>query len=211
MSMAALMSKEVRLHSLLSRAENDVQTLNQLQDDEHHARRSRQAKLELWSTKMCEKIDQIYGPCLTDLRQSFEQLKLFQQLMIQLLNNDQENYIDAKKLLAIEHEICILRCLTYQLDTSKVKIEGKLRLNKGLSNEQVVHSMEECDAHGAHDEHDHRELLCRILIDKELIEKIGQLPEFHQSVQMSNKSIHPSTPERVLTINGSFISLSFSL
>ena len=160
---------------------------------------------------MCEKIDQVYGTCLNDLRQSFEQLKAFQQLMIQILNNDQENYIDAKKLLAIEHEICILRCLTYQLDTSKVKIEGKLRLNKGLSNEQVVHAMEESDPQDFADEHEHRELPCRILIEKELIEKIEQLPEFQQSVQLTNKPLHSATPERVLTIIGSSLTLSLSL
>lgn len=195
-----------RIDSLLKRAENCRRSVDQIENDELQSHQSRQRKLNLWTTKMCERIDQIYGSCLTDLKQSFDQLKSFQQVMIQILNHDQENFIDAKKLKLIEQEICILKCLTYQLDTSKVKIDGKLRLTKGSTNDQYGNAVGDGDNENIDqeflDDQQTKEISCRILLEKEKISKIENLPNIDESIEMNNKNLPESTPERVLTIKG---------
>jgi hypothetical protein len=203
-SSSSLSANESRLNSLLARAEHNCQQLKtslEMQSTAHH---SRQVKLDVWSKKMYEKVDQIYASCVNDLKQSFQQLKSFQEIMLQILNSDQENYIDMKKLMAIEHEICILKCLTYQLDTSKVKIDGKLRLNKSLSNEQcgTLADVQSASQLESQYEQENRALPCRLLVHKDMIEKISSVPNFAESVQMTANAIEASTPERVLTIRG---------
>ena len=201
-------ANEVRVNALLKQAEMQLQTLNELQQSEQKNNQCRETKIELWSRRMLEKIDQVYAACLHELEQSFEQLKLFQQIMISILNRPNENCIDAKKLQAIEQEICILKCLTYQLDTSKVKIEGQLKMSKGSDNHRsgiAIDVDDHEDHHGQYQRHDdkHRkESLCRILIHRDAIESIEPLPAFEKSIQMSARPIDEHTPERVLTVTG---------
>jgi hypothetical protein len=200
---SSLSNNEIRLNSLLTQAQTYFHRLNDLQTVDYNNNLSRETKLDLWSSKMFEKIDDLYKSCLTDLKQSFEQLKLFQQMMINILNTDNENYLDGKKLLAIEHEICILKCLTYQLDTTKVKIEGKLKLKNGLENDQHEISIDDDqDQNNQNNIHEKKDFICRILVHKDSIEKIENLPLFQQFVKMTTNQ---TSPERVLTISGNNI------
>ena len=203
---AKLSSNELRLNSMIERAKAFHQVIQKLDIDQGKSYESRKKKLDVWSKKMCEKTDQIYGSCLNDLKQSFDQLKLFQQLMFQLLNHEQENNIDGKKLLAIEHEICILRCLTYQLDTTKVRIDGKLKLINGTTNEQCCIPIDDHDEQTLNQDCDYsevnKEFSCRLLIHKDMLAKIQNLSVFTESIQMTTNEVHETTPERILTVTG---------
>ena len=172
---SSLSNNEIRLNSLLTQAQTYFHRLNDLQTVEYDNNFSRESELDLWSSKMFEKIDDLYKSCLNDLKQSFEQLKLFQQMMINILNTDNENYLDGKKLLAIEHEICILKCLTYQLDTTKVKIEGKLKLKNGEENDQheisIDDDQDQNNQNKFNEKKDKKDFICRILVHKDFIEK----------------------------------------
>jgi hypothetical protein len=138
-----------------------------------------------------------------DLKQTFEQLKLFQQIMINLLNIDQDNYLDGKKLLAIGHEICILKCLTYQLDTTKVKIEGQLKLKKiSEINQYEILIDDQNDEENKIKLTEKKDFICRILLHKDSIKIIENLTLFQEFVQMKTNQINPTTPERILTILG---------
>jgi hypothetical protein len=203
---SSLSTNEIRLNSLLTQAQTYFHRLNDLQTIESKNNSSRESKLDLWSSKMFEKIDDLYKSCLNDLKQSFEQLKLFQQMMINILNTDIENYLDGKKLLAIEHEICILKCLTYQLDLTKVKIEGKLKLTNRSENDQFEISIDDENSQNNQNKMNVKKVIqdfiYRILVHKDTIEKIENLPLFQEFVQMTTNQINQTTPERVLTING---------
>jgi hypothetical protein len=201
---SSLTNNEIRLNSLLTQAQTYLQTLDDLQTIENNQNLTRQTQLDQWSSKMFEKIDDLYQISFTDLRQSLEQLKLFQQMMINILNNDQENYLDGKKLSAIEHEICILKCLTYQLDTTKVKIEGKLKLRQVSEDNQNDISIDDDDNEENNEmkfneKKEKKDFICRILVHHDSIEKIENLPLFQEFVQITTNQ---TTPERVLTING---------
>jgi len=204
----SLTNNEIRLNSLLIQAQTYLHTLNDLQTTECKNNFSRENQLNLWSSKMFEKIDDLYKICLTDLKQSFEQLKLFQQMMINILNTENENYLDNKKLSAIEHEICILKCLIYQLDTTKVKIDGKLKLNQ-ISNDNQSEIFID-DQNNNYDNknqkkfHEKKDFISRILLHKDNIEKIQNLPLFQEYVQITRNQIPQTTPERILTITGNY-------
>ncbi|UJR35067.1 hypothetical protein I4U23_027843 [Adineta vaga] len=199
---------ELRLNLLLTQAQTYYQSLNDVQTIEYENNHKREIQLDCWASKMFEQIDSLYQLCLADLKQSSEQLKLFQQLMMKILNSENENYLDGKKLSAIGHEICILKCLTYELDTTKVKIDGKLKLKK-----EYEHDLDEMTINDDDDNHqelnqekelkEKKDFLCRILIQKEAIEKIQHLPLFQEFVQITTTKINETTPERVLTITGS--------
>jgi hypothetical protein len=123
--------------------------------------------------------------------------------MINILNTDNENYLDSKKLSAIEHEICILKCLTYQLDTTKVKIDGKLKLSKGLDDNQYdIFIDDNQNQENNQIKINENDFICRILIHKDLINKIENLPLFQQFVKIKTNQINQTTPERILTITG---------
>jgi hypothetical protein len=203
---SSLTNNEIRLNSLLTQAQTYYHTLNDLQTIEYNNNLSRESQLDSWSSKMFDKIDDLYKTCLHDLKQSFEQLKLFQQMMINILNNENENYLDGKKLLAIEHEICILKCLTYQFDTSKVKIEGKLKLSKGSDNDQYEIAIDDNNYQNyqkkINEKKNQKDFLCRILIQKDAIDKIQNLPLFQEFVRMTTNQINETTPERILNITG---------
>jgi hypothetical protein len=203
----SLTNNEIRLNSLLTEAQTCFNRLNDVQTLEYNNNLSRENQLDLWSSKMFEKIDDLYKTCLNDLKQTFEQLKLFQQIMINILNTDNENYLDNKKLSAIEHEICILKCLTYQLDTTKVKIDGKLKLSKGSDENQYEIFIEddqnqENNQMKINDKNYKKDFICRILIHKDIINKIENLPLFQQFVKITTNQINQTTPERILTIIG---------
>jgi hypothetical protein len=203
----SLTNNEIRLNSLLIEAQTCLHSLNDLQTLEYNNNLSRESKLDHWSSKMFEKIDDLYKICLNDLKQTFEQLKLFQQIMINILNTDNENYLDSKKLSAIEHEICILKCLTYQLDTTKVKIDGKLKLSKGLDDNQYEifiddEQNQENNQMKINENTNKNDFICRILIHKDIINKIENLPLFQQFVKIKTNQINQTTPERILTIIG---------
>jgi len=203
----SLTNNEIRLNSLLTEAQTCFNRLNDVQTLEYNNNLSRENELDLWSSKMFEKIDDLYKTCLNDLKQTFEQLKLFQQIMINILNTDNENYLDNKKLSAIEHEICILKCLTYQLDTTKVKIDGKLKLSKGSDENQYEIFIEddqnqENNQMKINDKNYKKDFICRILIHKDRINKIENLPLFQQFVKITTNQINQTTPERILTIIG---------
>lgn len=208
----SLTNNEIRLNSLLNQAQIYSHTLNDLQTRENGNNSSRKNQLDLWSSKIYDKIDDLYKICYTDLKQSFEQLKLFQQMMINILNTDNENYLDGKKLLAIEHEICILKCLTYQLDTTKVNIDGKLKLNKISNDNQTEIFIDDQDNHNNHENnqkkiHEKKDFISRILLHKDNIEKIQNLSLFQDHVQITTNQIPQTTPERILTITGMFLLL----
>lgn len=199
----SLTDNEIRLNSLLEQAQTCFHRLDELQENEHKQNALRESELEKWSSRMFEKVDDLYKSCLKDLKQSYDQLQLFQQLMIQILNNGNENNLDGKKLLVLEHEICLLRCLTYQLDTTKVKIEGKLKL-KSVDNEREVSiddDINQNDQHKTNEENYKKDFVCRLLVNKDSINKIQELPLFKEFVKMAEE-INESTPERVLTITG---------
>ncbi|CAF0844746.1 unnamed protein product [Adineta steineri] len=203
---SSLSHNEIRLNLLLTQAQTYLQTLNDLQINEYNNNEIRESKFDYWSSHMFEKIDHSYKICLHDLKQSFEQLKLFQQMMINILNNENENYLDGKKLSTIEHEICILKCLTYQLDTTKVKIEGKLKSNQEFNHDEYDMSNDDENYSDnqtkLNEKKPNKDFLCRILIPYDAINKIEDLPLFQQYVQMTTNQIHDATPERILTING---------
>jgi len=202
----SLTNNEIRLNSLLNQAQTYSRTLNDLETIEYDNNLSRENKLDIWSSKMFEKIDELYKVCLNDLKQSLKQLKLFQQMMINILNTDNENYLDGKKLLAIEHEICILKCLTYQIDTTKVKIDGKLKLNKISNDNQCEIEIDDENHENNHmklnDKNDKNDFICRILVHNDIINKIENLPLFKEFVKITTNQINQTTPERVLTIIG---------
>jgi hypothetical protein len=198
-----LTTNEIRLNSLLTDAQTCYQTLNNFQTIESNNNLSRKSQLDHWSTKTLGDINELHQTCLTDLKQSFEQLKSFQQMMSHLLNNDQENYLDGKKLLAIGHEISILRCLTFQLDTSKVKIEGQLKLTKiNNENQQEIMIDDENDEQNQMKLTEKKDFICRILLPKDSITVIENFPLFQEFVQIKTDEINSTTPERILTING---------
>jgi hypothetical protein len=198
-----LTNNEIRLNTLLNDAQTYYQTLDNLQTIESTNNSSRQTQLDHWSSKMFENIDELYQICLMDLKQTFEQLKLFQQIMINLLNIDQDNYLDGKKLLAIGHEICILKCLTYQLDTTKVKIEGQLKLKKiSEINQYEILIDDQNDEENKIKLTEKKDFICRILLHKDSIKIIENLTLFQEFVQMKTNQINPTTPERILTILG---------
>lgn len=190
-----------RLESLLNQAQLFHQTLNQFEVHEDRANQSRVNQIEQWSKKMLENLDQMSEQCSMDFQSSLEQLKAFQKLMMNLLNCDDENYLDGKKLSVIEQEICILRCLTYQLDVNKVKIEGKLKLNR-ISSKQPLELLI-----GDQFEQDkpikfNEDFISRILVHRDSVEIIENLNLFQQFGQVTNKDVNSTTPERVLTITG---------
>lgn len=209
----SLTNNEIRLSLLLTQAQTYLHTLNDLQTTEYNNNFSRETQLDLWSSKMFEKIDDLYKTCFTDLKQSFEQLKLFQQMMINILNTDNENYLDNKKLLAIEHEICILKCLTYQLDTTKVKIDGKLKLNKISNDNQYEILIDDQENNNQENNQkkikEKKDFICRILVHKDSIEKIENLTDFHDYVKITTNQINQTTPERILTIIGKHLFFCF--
>ena len=205
----SLENNEIRLNSLLNQAQSYCHALNDLQISQNNNQSLQQLEFNTWSSKMHEQIDHLYKSCLNELQQSFEQLKLFQQIMNNILNNDKENNLDRKKLLAIEHEICILKCLTYQLDTTKVKIQGNMKKITYVDNKQCETSIDDDDDDDNNDNQTSQNtikkennFLCRILIHKDTINKIENLSIIPQYVQMTTKSIDDTTPERILTIVG---------
>ncbi|CAF0766441.1 unnamed protein product [Rotaria sp. Silwood1] len=200
----SLTDNEIRLNSLLEQAQLYFHTLNNLETNDYNNNVLRESELNLWSSKMYEKIDDLYKSCLNDLKQSFEQLKLFQKLMINILNNENENNLDGNKLLTIEQEICILKCLTYQLDTTKVKIEGKLKLNRFSDNGDYEISIDDNNNYqnNINEENNKKDFICRILVHKDIINKIENLPLVQQFVKMTTDQINQTTPERILTIMG---------
>jgi len=206
---SSLTNNEIRLNSLLTQAQTYSQTLNNLQTIEYNNNLSRKTKVDLWSSKMFEKIDNLYKICLNDLKQSIEQLKLFQKMMINILNTDNENYLDGKKLSVIEQEICILKCLTYQLDTTKVKIDGKLKLNNNSDENQyeilISDDHQQNNSMKLNEKNEKKDFICRILVPKDAIHNIENLPLFQQFVQITTKQINQTTPERVLTIIGKLV------
>ncbi|CAF0887117.1 unnamed protein product [Adineta ricciae] len=206
---SSLTPTELRLNLLLTQAQTYHQSLNDLQTNEYENYQQRESQLDVWASKMFEKIDQLYQTCFTELKQSTEQLKLFQQIMMKLLNIENENYLDAKKLSAIGHEICILNCLTYQLDMNKVKIEGKLKLRKEVEHGLCEVAVDDDNDQELNEENEvtekkeKKDFHYRILIQKENIEKLQNLPLFQEFVQVTTDTINETTPERVLTITGS--------
>ncbi|CAF5083037.1 unnamed protein product, partial [Rotaria magnacalcarata] len=141
----SLTNNEIRINLLLEQAQTYFHTLNDLQATQYRQNLTQASELDLWSSKMFEKIDDLYKSCLNDLKQSFQQLKSFQQLMIKILYNENENNLDGNKLLTIEQEICILKCLSYLLDTTKVKIEGKFKSNKNFNSDESEVLIDEHD------------------------------------------------------------------
>ncbi|CAF2942623.1 unnamed protein product [Rotaria sp. Silwood2] len=201
----SLTDNEIRLNLLLEQAQTCFHTLNDLQTNEYNNNSLRESELNIWSSKMFEKIDDLYKSCLNDLKQSFEQLILFQQLMLNILNNENENNLDGNKLLAIEQEICILKCLTYQLDTTKIKIEGKLKLNRFSDNDEYKTSIDDNNYQNQiNQENNKKDFIYRILVHKDIINKIENLPLIQQFVKMTTDQINETTPERILTIIGKF-------
>ncbi|CAF0903419.1 unnamed protein product [Rotaria sordida] len=199
----SLTDNEIRLNSLLEQAQTCYCTLNDLQTTEYNNNLLRESKLDIWSSKMFEKINDLYKSCLNDLKQSYEQLNLFQRLMINILNNENENNLDGNKLLTIEQEICILKCLTYQLDITKVKIEGKLKLNKYSDNDECEISIDDNSYQNKiNQENNKKDFICRILVHRDIINKIENLPLVQQFVKMTTDQINQTTPERILTIIG---------
>lgn len=198
----SLTNNEVRINLLLERAQSYYHVLNDLQTVQSQQNQIQISELDLWSSKIFEKIDDSYKSCLTDLKQSCEQLKLFQQLMIKILNNASENNLDGNKLSVIGQEICILKCLAYQLDTTKVKIEGKFKSNKSFDNDESdISTDENNNQNKIYNKNDKKDFTCRILVHKDIISKIENLPIVQQFAEMKNEILE-TTPERILTING---------
>ena len=124
-------------------------------------------------------------------------------MMINLLNHANENNLDAKKLSVIEHEICILKCLSYQLDTSKVKINGKLKLKKFSNNNLSEISVDDQSTLNQKKINEPKDFICRILLHNDQIENIENSNLIQEFVQTTtNNQIDQTTPERVLTIRG---------
>ena len=200
----SLTDNEIRLNSLLIQAQKYSNQLNDIKLIEYNKNEIRQTKLDQWSSKMFEKIDNLYKICHNDLNQTFEQLKLFQQIMFNILNIDNENYLDIKKLSAIEHEICLLKCLTYQFDTTKIKIDGKLKLIKISQDKLNEILIEDNQLNNNHinQKNSNKDFICRILVHKDTINNIQNLTIFQQFVKTTNNQINQITPERVLIITG---------
>ncbi|CAF4850600.1 unnamed protein product, partial [Rotaria magnacalcarata] len=198
----SLTNNEIRINLLLEQAQTYFHTLNDLQATQYRQNLTQASELDLWSSKMFEKIDDLYKSCLNDLKQSFQQLKSFQQLMIKILYNENENNLDGNKLLTIEQEICILKCLSYLLDTTKVKIEGKFKSNKNFNSDESEVLIDEHDTQNNMNEKSNKKyFICRILVHKDTINKIENLSLIQQFVEMKT-DINKTTPERILTING---------
>jgi len=198
-----LTPNEIRLNSLLTRAQTYVQKLDEIEQIERTKNSHRENQLNSCSEKLTEKIICLYKTCFDDLKQSFEQLKFFQQMMINLLNHANENNLDAKKLSVIEHEICILKCLSYQLDTSKVKINGKLKLKKFSNNNLSEISVDDQSTLNQKKINEPKDFICRILLHNDQIENIENSNLIQEFVQTTtNNQIDQTTPERVLTIRG---------
>lgn len=199
----SLTETDLRLDALLQQAQLASQTLNQIEILEEKSNQLRIDQIEQWSENLLENLEQIYENCSVDFQQSLEQLKLFQQMMMNLLNSSEENHLDGKKLSVIEQEICILRCLTYQLDTNKVKIDGKLKLKKTSTNHQYEIEIEDqFDQNNLVKINENKDFISRILVHQDSVESIGNLNLFQQFGQITNNEINPTTPERVLTITG---------
>ncbi|CAF1624440.1 unnamed protein product [Rotaria magnacalcarata] len=198
----SLTNNEIRINLLLEQAQTYFHTLNDLQATQYRQNLTQASELDLWSSKMFEKIDDLYKSCLNDLKQSFQQLKSFQQLMIKILYNENENNLDGNKLLTIEQEICILKCLSYLLDTTKVKIEGKFKSNKNFNSDESEVLIDEHDTqNNMNEKSNKKDFICRILVHKDAINKIENLSLIQQFVEMKT-DINKTTPERILTING---------
>lgn len=193
-----LTANEIRLNNLLTRAQTYVDKLDEIEQIKRTENSHRENQLNSWSEKLTEKIDSLYKIPFEDLKQSFEQLKTFQQMMIYLLNHVNENNLDAKKLSVIEHEICILKCLTYQLDTSKIKIDGKLKLKKISNNNQNEILIDDQSMFNPMKINQQKDFSCRILIHKDQIDKIEHL----NLTTITTTTNNQTTPERVLTIQG---------
>ena len=206
-----LKSGENRIDSLLNQAHTCINELNDLQNTTSNNNLLRQFEINNWSLKMTEKIDESYQLCSNDLTRSLRQLELFQQKMINMLNNPNESHLDGKKLLAIEHEICILKCLTYQLDTTKIKLEGKLKLYSGLvdSHGYEISIDDKNGQNHVDDEKQSQNFQYRILIHQDILNKIKDLSFFQQSVKMTTNDADKKIPERVLTIIGKLKSFHF--
>lgn len=206
----SLTPNDIRLNSLFTRAQTYVQTLNDLEKKQITKNAQRENQLNLWSEKILEKIAQPYQICLDDLKQSLEQLKIFQNLMSNLLNHANENHLDGKKLSAIEHEICILQCLTFELETSKVKIDGQLKLKKtSTNNNQMEICIDDEDWNYNSNPvkiNEKKDFSCRILMHRDQLEKIENLPLIQEFLQTTNNQ---TTSERILTLNGELNSIEF--
>lgn len=197
---------EQRINALLRRAQSCCDDVDKLHKEQRNSYESRKSKLLVWRKMMFDKINQIYGSCLTDFQQSFHLLNSFRDLMLVILNDRQESHIDANKLSILENEICILRCLTYHLDTSKVKFDGKLRIigsQWSSSHSILLGNHEQMQNKHENEQPDvMKDIPCRILVDKDTLTKIQDLDVFKESIQMRNHQVNDGQPERVLTISG---------
>ena len=198
---STLKENELRFDSILNQVQSVYQTLNQLELFEEKSNRSRIEQIEEWKEKMMENLDQMYEQCSMDFQSSLEQLKAFQKLMENLLNYEDENHLDGKKLAVIEQEICILKCLTYQLDVNKVKIDGKLKL-KRISSKQESEIIIDDQFDQKNPIKFNEDFISRILVHRDSVEIIENLNLFQQFGQVTNKDVNSTTPERVLTITG---------